>query len=122
MSIRVTVNLDPLDETNDRVEAAAYFGLARAALYVHSVVVPLTPLDTGHLRSSEDVLADGDGGFEIYVPGPYARFQEFGPNYDPWVLKHEEGQSPYLSAGLEEGGPGAIEIIAQTIRDEGSFT
>lgn len=120
MTLSVHLNLRLGDFSRD-VTDAAYIGLERGAEHLKGAAQQLTPVESGHLRDSEDVRPDGEDGFEVYVPGPYARFQEFGPDFNPETLHHEEGQSPYLGAAAAAEGPAVVELIAQAIRDEGIF-
>lgn len=119
--IQVNINLHGLDDTSERVQDAAAIGLLRGAEHLKGATQPRTPKDTGKLQESEEVRPEDRFDVAVYVPGPYARFQEYGPHFNPEVMHHEEGESPYLSTTLTEEGEHVIEIIAQAIRAEGIF-
>lgn len=119
--IQVDVNLGGLDNTSERVQDAAAIGVLRGTEHLKGAAQQRTPKETGDLQESEEVRPEDRFHASVYVPGPYARFQEFGPHWNPEVMHHEEGESPYLSTTLTEEGEHVIEIIAQAIRAEGLF-
>lgn len=119
--IQVDVSLHWLDDASERVQDAAAIGVLRGGEHLKGAAQERTPKDTGDLQDSEEVRPEDRFDVAVYVPGPYARFQEFGPHFNPEVMHHEEGESPYLSTTLTEEGEHVIEIIADAIRAEGIF-
>jgi hypothetical protein len=117
VSLDWEINLD-FDGLNERVEAAFPQALAAGLEVVKQVTTPLVPVRSGHLVGSPSITAAGDTGAITY-PGPYARYQEYGVFYRHGrvgrPLSHTHGQSFYLTTGLVQATPQAIEAVAMIL-------
>jgi hypothetical protein len=80
---------------------------------------------TGALAGSADVRMDGDQ-VEIKYPGPYARYQEYGifyrmkPHPSPHngqPLRHDNGQSFFLTTTMISEKTRCLEVMADVIRE-----
>jgi hypothetical protein len=81
---------------------------AMEAIRVH--VAEGTPVETGNLVGSEAVRPTSDGA-EIFIPGPYARRQEFELSYH-----HNTGHALYLTLPMINNADEALEVIAEDVR------
>ena len=99
----------------DRVLAAWPEAAARAAEHLREVAVSRAPLETGHLKASASVRPIPEGA-EVHFPGPYARYQEFGVSHTGKALRHEVGQSFYLTSSVASERQKCLEIAAAEIR------
>ena len=70
-----------------------------------------TPVETGHLVGSEDVRPT-DEGAELFIPGPYARRQEYELSYH-----HNTGHALFLTLPMLQQADAALAVVAQEIRD-----
>lgn len=118
MALEWEVNLD-FDGLNDRIISAVPAALAGGLEVVKQVTTPLVPVRTGHLVGSPSITAEGDTGAITY-PGPYARYQEYGVFYRHGrvgrPLSHTHGQSFYLTTGIVQATPQALEAVATILR------
>ena len=99
----------------DRIQAAIPEAATRAAAHLQEVAVSRAPLETGNLRSSASVRPI-ENGAEVHFPGPYARYQEFGVSHTGKMLRHETGQSFYLSSSVASEAEACRQIAAEVIR------
>ena len=99
-------------------------GLMKAAEHVRQVSSVLAPKENGVLAGSADVRLTGDGQATITYPGPYARYQEFGvfwrmkPRPSPHngePLRHDNGQSFFLTSSMRSEHDRCIQIMADEI-------
>jgi hypothetical protein len=104
-----------LRQITDEVIAAIPEASVKAMEHLHQVAVNKTPLETGNLRSEAEVKADPMGA-EVYYPGPYARYQEYGVSHTGKELHHEVGQSFYLISSLMQETPAVLSIVAEELR------
>jgi hypothetical protein len=78
--------------------------LVRASAYAQ------TPWDTRQLMNSETVRPSV-GGAEVYIPGPYARYQHYGLDF-----KHPRGGNAlYLQLPVITEGPAVIKMVGDDI-------
>ena len=105
----------------DGVEARIDDALAEAAFkameHIHTMTTPKVPIETGNLAGSGAVSNTGPASAQIYYPGPYARYQEYGVSKNGLPLRHEHGQSFFLITTMVAEKDAAIEVAAQVIRD-----
>lgn len=109
MSVRVTNNTR---DVMARVEAALPRGVAKACHHIADTTRPFIPVRTGELRDSEQINVESQGdkvvGRVAYTAG-HAAFVEYGTRY--------MAARGYLRQGLENGGPEAESIIAETVAE-----
>ena len=115
----------------DRIEAALNNarpkGLMQAGEHIRQVSSQLAPKETGSLADSADVKLDDDGQVSVTYPGPYARYQEYGvfwrmrPHPSPSngkPLRHDNGQSFFLTTPMISENDRCLNIMADVIREE----
>jgi protocatechuate 3,4-dioxygenase beta subunit len=96
-------------------------GLAPAATlagaeHLKQVSQTLAPIETGRLVGSAEARPAGEMRAEVVYPGPYARYQHYGPHFDPWVLHHEHGQGLYLETPTVTEADACTRIVADGIK------
>lgn len=103
----------------ERITAAVIAAIPEASTkameHLHQVAVTKTPLETGNLRGSAEVKTH-ENGADLYYPGPYARYQEYGVSHHGKELHHEVGQSFYLITSLTQETPKILDIVATELR------
>jgi ribosomal protein L31E len=99
-----------LDEINARVIAAIPGAAARAMEMIRTEVARQTPIDTGNLVGSEEVVPHEDGA-DIYIPGPYSRNQHYSLDFH-----HDTGNALYLELPMVQKAPEAVQMIADDLR------
>ena len=104
-----------LDRITDEVMAALPGAAFKAMEHVRGKAVELAPIETGDLRASAETK-ESDKGADVYFPGPYARYQEYGVSKYGKPLRHEEGQSFYLITALTQETPKVLEILTEELR------
>jgi hypothetical protein len=103
-----------LQQITEEVIAAIPEAAAKGMEHLRLVAVNKTPLETGHLRGSAEVKPDPMGA-EVYFPGPYARYQEYGVSHHGKELHHEVGQSFYLISSLMQETPTVLAIVTEEL-------
>lgn len=104
-----------LQQINDDVIAAIPQAAAKAMEHVKQVAVEKAPLETGNLRSEAEVKVHEDGA-EVYFPGPYSRYQEYGiSRFTGKPLRHEVGQSFYLVTSIVQETPTVLGILEEEL-------
>ena len=103
-----------LQRITEEVIAAIPDASSKAMEHLRAVAVSKTPVETGHLAGSEEVIAHPDGA-EVYIPGPYARYQEYGVSHHGKELHHEVGQSFYLISSLMQETPTVLAIVTEEL-------
>jgi hypothetical protein len=93
----------------DRAEAAVPRALATAMEHVRGVVAAQTPVETGHLVGSEDVVSMPEEA-DILIPGPYARRQHFGLDFH-----HNTGNALFLELPMVSEAQTAIDIASNVV-------
>lgn len=106
-----------LNAANERIVTALPAIMTKAMEHVRTVVAAKTPVETGHLVGSEDVrtgIAEGSTQLvtELYIPGPYARYQHY-----ELQLHHTVGQALYLEEPMVTEAQKVFDIIADGIGD-----
>lgn len=98
-------------EIAERVRAATP-QLAMTALeaIVRPEVARQTPIDTGHLVGSEEVRPTALGA-EIYIPGPYARYQHYELH-----LRHNTGNALYLELPMLTKSGDVLRFLGDELR------
>jgi hypothetical protein len=105
-----------MDDIEARLDASLPAAAFNAMEYIHAKTTPKVPLETGNLVGSGAVSNTGPADAQIYYPGPYARYQEWGVSENGHELRHEHGQSFYLASTVLEEKDTAIAVAAQVIR------
>lgn len=106
---------DDLYRIADEVRAASPQACSQAMEHVKTVAVEKAPEETGDLRGSAEVKPHDDGS-EVYFPGPYARYQEYGVSrFTGKPLRHEVGQSFYLVTSIVQEAPKVFGILAEEL-------
>lgn len=105
-----------MDGVEARIEAALPEAAFKAMEHIRTVTTPKVPLETGNLAGSGAVSNTGPASAQIYYPGPYARYQEWGVSKNGKELRHEHGQSFYLMTTVAEEAEAAVAVAAQVIR------
>jgi hypothetical protein len=103
-----------LDDIAARVEEAIPGAAFKAMEHVREIAVSRAPLETGNLRASAETIPAPDGA-SVYFPGPYSRYQEFGISHSGKPLRHETGQSLYLTSTIIQEAPKVLEILETEI-------
>jgi hypothetical protein len=98
-----------IDAINARVEAVLPVAAARAMEMVRTEVARQTPIDTGNLVGSEEVVPQSDGA-DILIPGPYARRQHYGLDFH-----HNTGNALFLELPMMQKGEAALRMIEDDI-------
>ncbi|MBT8159324.1 MULTISPECIES: hypothetical protein [Arthrobacter] len=114
MSIEWDFDLD-LGKVTEEVLAAVPEASFKAMEHLREVAVSRAPLETGNLRAEAHTDADSDGA-TVKFDGPYARYQEFGVSKYGKPLRHEEGQSFYLTSSVFTEKDKVIEILGEELR------
>jgi hypothetical protein len=99
-----------LDGIAGRVQAALTPAAMKAMEMIRVEVAQGTPVETGNLVGSEEVRPTVDGA-EIYIPGPYARRQEYELSYH-----HNTGHALYLTLPMIQKADDALKMIAEDVR------
>lgn len=101
-------------------------GLMQAGEHVRQVSSQLAPKESGSLSSSADVRLTDSGQVTIIYHGPYARYQEYGvfwrmrPRPSPSngkPLRHDNGQSFFLTTPMISEKNKCLDIMADAIRE-----
>jgi hypothetical protein len=103
-----------LEQVTAEVIAAIPEAARKGMEHLHAAAVQKAPVETGHLRASASVKVHDDGA-EVYFPGPYARYQEYGISHTGKVLRHEVGQSFYLVTSLVQETPAVLQIVTEEL-------
>lgn len=104
-----------LDHISEAVLAAIPQASFKAMEHVRGTAVELAPLETGNLRESASTIPR-ENGADVYFPGPYARYQEFGISESGKELRHDTGQSFYLVTAITQETPRVLEILSTELR------
>lgn len=109
--------ISALNDADERILAALPAIMTKAMEHVRTVVASKTPVRDGNLVGSESVTTttpEGAGAFvsEIYIPGPYARYQHY-----ELQLHHTVGQALYLEEPMVTEAQKVFDIIADGIGD-----
>jgi hypothetical protein len=101
-------------------------GLMQAGEHIRDVSSELAPKESGDLASSADVRLTDSGEVTVVYPGPYARYQEYGvfwrmrPRPSPSngkPLRHDNGQSFFLTTPMISEKDKCLDIMADAIRE-----
>ncbi|MFT9059502.1 MAG: hypothetical protein ABF408_08665 [Bifidobacterium aquikefiri] len=101
-------------------------GLMQAGEHIRQQSSMLAPKESGDLAGSCDVRLDDDGQVSVNYPGPYARYQEYGifyrmkPRPSPSngkPLRHDNGQSFYLTTPMMTETGRCMQIVADVMRE-----
>ena len=103
-----------LRQVTEAVIAAIPDAAQKGMQHLHQAAVAKAPVETGHLAASAEVKVHEDGA-DVYFPGPYARYQEYGVSHSGKALRHEVGQSFYLVTSLVQETPKVLEIVTQEL-------
>lgn len=102
-------------------EQARTKGLMQAGEHIRQVSSTLAPKESGSLAGSADVRTTDNGRVTVVFPGPYARYQEFGVFYRHGrfgaPLRHDNGQSFYLTTAMKTEQSRCIEIMADALKE-----
>ncbi|SDP74180.1 hypothetical protein SAMN04487914_13249 [Arthrobacter sp. ok909] len=104
-----------IDDITARVEEAIPGASFKAMEHVREIAVSRALLETGNLRTSAETIPAPNGA-AVYFPGPYSRYQEFGISHSGEQLRHETGQSLYLTSTIIQEAPKVLEILETEIR------
>lgn len=128
---RVNVNFtQAAAETDAKLPAAVLQG----ARYLHSVVTPLVPVETGNLVGAGDVgpgaapgdtISNPDRTAHLYYPGPYALYQHEGvyfrrPAHYGAPLTHEHGESFFLERPTAQHAEEILAVIQDALFADGT--
>lgn len=102
-----------LDEALQKVIAGARAGIHDAAEDVLNRSNDLIPTDSGDLRDSGTVTAEGEDGVAISYDTPYAVVQ-----HERTDLRHDDGQAKFLETAFMAGTERTAQIIGDAIRAE----
>lgn len=98
----------------DELRAKLPGALLKGMEYVHSVVTPLVPVETGNLVGSGDVTVTGLTA-SLRYPGPYALYQHEGVFYRHGrfgaPLTHTHGQAFFLQQPMVQEAPTVVGIV-----------
>jgi ribosomal protein L31E len=94
-----------IDAITDRIIAAIPEAAGRAMEMIRAEVARQTPIETGNLVGSEEVIPHEDGA-DIFIPGPYARRQHFGLDFH-----HNTGNALFLELPMMTKAEEAIQMI-----------
>jgi hypothetical protein len=103
-----------LQQVTADVIAAIPDAAQKGMQHLHEAAVAKAPVETGHLAASAEVKVHDDGA-EVYFPGPYARYQEYGVSHHGKALRHEVGQSFYLVTSLVQETPKVLQIVTEEL-------
>jgi hypothetical protein len=103
-----------LQQVTADVIAAIPDAAQKGMQHLHEAAVAKAPVETGHLAASAEVKIHDDGA-EVYFPGPYARYQEYGVSHHGKALRHEVGQSFYLVTSLVQETPKVLQIVTEEL-------
>lgn len=107
-----------MDDVEARIEAALPEATFKAMEHIRTVTTPKVPYETGNLAGSGAVSNTGPTSAQIYYPGPYARYQEYGISKNGKPLRHERGgQSYFLMTTMVQEQENALAVAAKVIRD-----
>lgn len=94
-----------------RIRAAAPGAVLLGAERLKAGSQERTPVESGTLRGEQDARPAGGMKAEVYVPGPYARYQHYGLDF-----RHEEGQALYLEVATVADAEPVIGVVADVLR------
>lgn len=97
------------DGLREQIEAKKVPAAMKAMEHIRGYVAEGTPIETGHLVGSEAVEPIDDGA-RIFIPGPYARAQEFDMSFH-----HNTGHALFLTLPMATKADEAIRIIADEL-------
>lgn len=100
-----------LDEVDARFTAAIPGMCGRAMEMVRAEVATQTPIETGNLVGSEEVITHPDGA-DILIPGPYARRQHYELTY-----RHNTGNALFLELPMVQKAQAALDMIQAEVND-----
>jgi len=129
------VNIN-LNDTAAEVAAKVPDAVLKGAEYLHSVVTPLVPVETGNLVGSGDVgagaapgdsVTNPDNVAHLYYPGPYALYQHEGvyfrrPAHYGAPLTHTHGESFYLERPAAQHAEEILRIVEDALLTNGTVT
>lgn len=112
-----------LSGPEEAIKRVIPIAVLRAAEHVKSVAQSLTPVETGRLVGSAEARpsATDPNVAEVYFAGPYARYQHYGPHFNPEVLHHEHGQGLFLETPMVTEAETAMRIYVDTLKEAGVF-
>lgn len=110
MSIKWSNDLD-FEKVKADLAAKIPEALMRGAELLRAAAVELTPYETGNLAGLAEARLTGDHTAEVYFPGPYARYQNFGLDFH-----HEAGQALYLSQPTITEAEAVIKVIGDGLK------
>jgi len=99
-----------LDDIAARVKAVELPSAMKAMEMIRAHVAAGTPVETGNLVGSESVEPLEDGA-RIFIPGPYARRQEYGLDFH-----HNTGHALYLTLPMIDQAEAALKMIADDVK------
>lgn len=99
-----------LDRIDDAVDALIVPAAVKGVEFLRTFVAEQTPVETGHLVGSEDVVPVIEGA-DLYIPGPYARRQHFGLDFH-----HTTGNALFLELPWMQHAQGAIDVVTDELR------
>lgn len=128
MSIEWRINLG-FDRIRENVSRAADKAVTDGVALLESFVVPVVPVETGHLASTAEagtgkkfgVGPDGDHVAHLYFAGPYALYQHEGvyfrrPAHFGAPLTHTHGQNFFLIQPLISHRPEIRAVMGATVK------
>lgn len=117
----------PFDTKAAEVRAKLPEAVLKGAEYLHAVVTPLVPVETGNLVGSGDVgigpapgdtVSNPDTTAHLYYPGPYALYQHEGvyfrrPATYGAPLTHTHGESFFLERPFIQHQSDILRVIRE---------
>jgi hypothetical protein len=100
-----------IDAVDARVEAEKTHACVKGVEFLRPFVVEQTPVDTGHLRSSEEPRPTAEGA-ELFIPGPYARRQHYELTWN----HPRGGNALYLELPWMAHGQEALAVVAAELK------
>jgi hypothetical protein len=110
MSIEWDIDLSGFDILEEELRARIPIAVGRAAEYIKSEAVPLTPIEEGDLRGSAGVVVHGNTGI-IEYHSVYARYQHYGLDF----VHPRGGQALFLETPMVTKTAEVAKIISDTI-------
>jgi hypothetical protein len=95
-----------IDQVTADLEARFVPAAMKAVEYLRTYVAEQTPVETGHLRGSEETRPMQDGA-ELFIPGPYARNQHYTLHFH-----HNVGNALYLELPWMQHAKDALGVVA----------
>lgn len=118
----------------DELEARLPGAVVKGAEYLHAVVTPNVPVETGNLVGSGDVgqgaapgdtVLDPDNTAHLYYPGPYALYQHEGiyfrrPAHYGAILTHEHGENFFLERAVAQHSEEILAVVRENLFNGGT--